>query len=264
MTLLLESAADGIAVLTFNRPDQRNAFSETMAGSLLESLERLASDKNIGCVILTGSGKAFSAGGDVAAMAEAARTARETKADITAAALRGFMECARLLHDMPKPTIAALPGAAAGAGLSLALACDLRIAVPGTKLVTAFARVGLSGDFGGTYFLSRLVGTGKARELYYFSEPLSAEEALTLGILNKVVEPDALMNSARDWALQLAHGPRVALAAMKLNFNLAEEGRLGAVLDQEARLHAACTQTADHAEAAAAFVEHRSPNFIGA
>ncbi|MGH6632730.1 enoyl-CoA hydratase-related protein [Sphingopyxis sp.] len=264
MTLLIETVQEGVAVLTMNRPEQRNAFSEEMAEALLNSLERVALDPQIGCVILTGAGAAFSAGGDVVAMAAAVKRAQDISIDRASTSLRRFMECSRLLHDMPKPTIAALPGAAAGAGLSMALACDLRIAAAGAKIVTAFARIGLSGDFGGTYFLSRLVGTAKARELYYFSETLLAEEAISLGVVNKVVRGDALMDSAMTWARQLADGPRVALAAMKRNFNLAEQGRLDFVLDQEALLHTQCVRTADHAEAAAAFVESRAPRFVGA
>ena len=158
MADLLETRSDGVAVLTMNRPEARNALSTAMLDGLLEALPRLAADPSIGAIIVTGAGGAFCAGGDVKGFAAAegganhGRTPEESSYD-----LRRRMEVSRWLHDMPKITIAAIPGAAAGAGLSIALACDFRIAARGAKITTAFAKVGLSGDFGGTYFLSQLV-----------------------------------------------------------------------------------------------------------
>ena len=156
------------------------------------------------------------------------------------------MEVSRLLHEIPKPTIAMLNGPAAGAGLSLALACDLRIAAQSARLHTAFANVGFSGDFGGSYFLSRLVGTGKARELYYTAEPLDAADALSLGIVNRVVPDADLAETTILLASKLARGPRIALAAMKRNFNAAESGSLAQLLDLEARHQIETGRTQDH------------------
>ena len=173
------------------------------------------------------------------------------------------MEVSRLLHEIPKPTIAAIPGAAAGAGLSIALACDMRIAAEGAKFTTAFTKVGLSGDFGGSWFLTRLVGTAKARELYYLSDIILAEEAERIGIVNRVVSPEALADEARTLALRLANGPRVALGFMKRNLTLAETEPLGRALDQEALNHSRTAVTEDHREAAKAFVEKRAPVFKG-
>ena len=173
------------------------------------------------------------------------------------------MEVSRLLHEIPKPTIAAIPGAAAGAGLSIALACDMRIAAEGAKITTAFAKVGLSGDFGGSWFLTRLVGTAKARELYYLSDVILAEEAQRIGMVNRVVSPDALADEARTLALRLASGPRIALGFMKRNLTLAETEPLGCALDQEALNHSRTAVTEDHREAAKAFVEKRAPQFKG-
>ena len=154
-------------------------------------------------------------------------------------------------------------GVAAGAGLSLALACDLRIAARSARFVTAFAKVGFSGDFGGSYFLSKLVGTGKARELYYTAASLDATEAQALGIANQVVDDGKLVDATHALALKLAQGPRIALKLMKRNFNAAESGTLSELLDLEARHQIETGLTEDHREAARAFVEKRAPIFRG-
>ncbi|MBO0758567.1 MAG: enoyl-CoA hydratase/isomerase family protein, partial [Bradyrhizobiaceae bacterium] len=177
--------------------------------------------------------------------------------------LRGRMEVSRLLHEIPKPTIAMVNGPAAGAGLSLALACDLRIAAQSARLVTAFVNVGFSGDFGGSYFLSKLVGTGRARELYYTADPLNAGEALSLGVVNRVVPDADLVATTMLLARKLARGPRIALALMKQNFNAAENCTLAQLLDLEARHQIETGRTQDHKEAARAFVEKRTPVFVG-
>src|SRR4051794_3054071 len=172
---LLETTADGVATLTLNRPERRNALSPDIINGLLEALPRLSADPSVGAIVVTGAGRSFCAGGDVKAMSDASQP---TDLDEATRRLRGRMETARLLHELPTPTIAMLNGAAAGAGLSLALACDLRIAAESVRLVTAFANVALSGDYGGSYFLSKLVGTAKAREMYYLADPVDASEAL--------------------------------------------------------------------------------------
>jgi 2-(1,2-epoxy-1,2-dihydrophenyl)acetyl-CoA isomerase len=177
--------------------------------------------------------------------------------------LRGRMEVSRLLHEMPKPTIAMVNGPAAGAGMSLALACDLRVAAQSARFITAFAKVGFSGDFGGSYFLAQLVGTGKARELYYTAEPLNAAEALALGIANHVVPDSELRDATMALARKLSKGPRIALALMKQHFNAAESGTLAELLDLEAQHQVETGRTSDHKEAARAFVEKRAPVFTG-
>jgi 2-(1,2-epoxy-1,2-dihydrophenyl)acetyl-CoA isomerase len=164
---------------------------------------------------------------------------------------------------MGKPTIAALPGAAAGAGLSLALSCDLRYAADTAILTTAFARVGFAGDYGGTWFLTRLIGSAKAKELYFFSERLSAKEALDLGIVNGVFAPDALHDEVMVLARKLANGPRVALRYMKENLNRAVLTPFEQCSDIEVTHHAHTGTTEDHREAATAFVEKREPTFRG-
>jgi 2-(1,2-epoxy-1,2-dihydrophenyl)acetyl-CoA isomerase len=177
--------------------------------------------------------------------------------------LRARMEVSRWLHEMPKPTLAVIPGPAAGAGLSLALACDLRIMAGNAILTTAFARVGFSGDYGGSYFLTQLVGTAKARELYYLSDRVSADEALRLGLTNWVCAPEALAERTREIAQRLAAGPSVAYRYMKENLNRALAGALDDCLDLEATHHIHCGQTEDHREATRAFVDKREPVFKG-
>ena len=259
---LLESVEGGVATLTLNRPDRMNAMSTPMLEALLAAVTRLSADPDIGVVVLTGAGRAFCAGGDVKAMAAGKEFADDTL-EAKAQALRGAMEISRWLHEMPKPTIAMVGGAAAGAGLSLALACDLRIAGTEAKFATAFARVGYSGDFGGSYFLSQLVGTAKARELYYTAELIDAEQALALGMINQLVPQEDLAAETQALADRLARGPRVALRYMKRNMNAAESGSLGELLDLEAWHHTRCGMTEDHREAAQAFVDKRQPVFKG-
>jgi 2-(1,2-epoxy-1,2-dihydrophenyl)acetyl-CoA isomerase len=177
--------------------------------------------------------------------------------------LRVRMEVIRWLHEMPKPTLAVIPGAAAGAGLSLALACDLRLASDNAKLSTAFARIGLSGDFGGSYFLNHLVGAAKARELYFTGRMADAAEALHMGLLNRTVPAEQLQAAAQAFALELAALPTIALGYMKKNLNLGLRGSLADVLDSEAIHMVRTFETQDHKQAAQAFVDKRMPRFEG-
>ena len=259
---LLEAVKDGVAVLTLNRPDRLNAMSGSMLAGLLEALPRLGEDAEVGAVVLTGAGRGFCAGGDVKAMAEGTEMPGTTLEE-RAHGLRTYMEVSRWLHEMPKPTIAMVKGAAAGAGLSLALACDLRVAGESARFATAFARVGYSGDFGGSYFLTQLVGTGKARELYYTAEIVDAPQALALGLVNRVIPDARLEEETMALAARIARGPRVALSYMKRNMNAAESGTLKDLLDLEAWHHSRTGMTEDHREAALAFVEKREPKFRG-
>ncbi|HET7876931.1 MAG TPA: enoyl-CoA hydratase [Methylomirabilota bacterium] len=259
---LLETIKDGVAVLTLNRPDRLNAMSRPMLDGLLEALPRLAEDSAVGVVVLTGAGRGFCAGGDVKAMAEGQELGGTTLEE-RAQALRGRMEISRWLHEMPKPTIAMVRGAAAGAGLSLALACDLRIVGDSARFGTAFARVGYSGDFGGSFFLTQLVGTAKARELYFTADLLDSQQALTLGLVNRVIPDARLEEETLALARRLAKGPTIAYRYMKRNLNAAESGTLKDTLDLEAWHHSRCGMTEDHREAAKAFVEKREAVFRG-
>ncbi|HSS10387.1 MAG TPA: enoyl-CoA hydratase-related protein [Acidimicrobiales bacterium] len=268
---LLGRVDDGVAVLTMNRPERRNALSGSMFEGLARALAEVEVDSDVGSVVLTGAGGAFCAGGDVKAMAgeDGGPTAGADGSQPVSVDARIYRQ--RLMQrattgrlwQIPKPTIAALPGPAAGAGLSLALACDLRYAVEGAVLTTAFARVGFSGDYGGTCFLTRLVGAAKARELYYFSDRISAREAERLGIVNAVFPEETFEQEVVERARRLAAGPRTAYRYMKENLNRAVGGELGECLDLEATHHIHTGQTEDHREAVRAFVEKREPQFRG-
>jgi len=256
---------DRVAILTMNRPERRNALSGAMISALSATLRAVEADPDVGCVVITGAGGAFCAGGDVKGMAERNEGGgrRATLDEAIAAQRLSQRATAGKLYEMPKPTIASLPGAAAGAGLSLALACDLRIASENAILLTAFARVGFSGDYGGTFFLTQLIGSAKARELYYLSERIDAKEALRLGLVNRVGSASALEEQTLELAHRIANGPSIAYRYMKENLNRAVGGEMGECMDLEATHHVHTGLTEDHREAVKAFVEKRTPTFHG-
>ena len=265
---LLATLDAGVLTLTLNRPEARNAMSRAMNLALQQQLAAAEFDTAVKCIVLTGAGKGFCAGGDVKGMAArgdgSGGTASAMTLDEAIHRQRANQRAtAGKLFKMPKPTLAALPGAAAGAGLALALACDLRIMASSAIMTTAFARVGFSGDYGGTYFLTQLVGSAKARELYFLSDRVGADEAHRLGLTNWVCAPEDLAARSREIALRLAKGPTVAYRYMKENLNRAMAGELDDCLDLEATHHIHCGQTEDHREATKAFVEKREPVFKG-
>jgi len=254
---------DGVLTLTLNRAEARNAMSEAMNQALAQQLARAELETAVKCVVLTGAGKGFCSGGDVKAMSNRGARAPMTVDEAIHRQRVNQRETVGRLFKMPKPTLAALPGAAAGAGLALALSCDLRIMATSAFMTTAFARVGFSGDFGGTYFLTQLVGSAKARELYYLSDRVSAEEALRLGVVNWICAPDELSARTHEIARRLASGPSVAFRYMKENLNRAMAGEVDECLDLEVTHHVHCAATEDHREAVKAFVEKREPVFHG-
>jgi 2-(1,2-epoxy-1,2-dihydrophenyl)acetyl-CoA isomerase len=260
---LIEKIQDGVAVLTMNRPEAMNALSPDMLNMMVDSLSRLGGDDSVGCVVIRGAGeRAFCAGGDVKAMASGERSGYapfETKVYD----LRRRMESSRLLHDMPKPTIAMVNGVAAGAGLSLALACDMRIAARSARMTTAFIKVGFSGDFGGKYFMQKLIGSAKTRELYFTSDILNSEQIEKLGLVNRVVDDAKLESETMTLAKRIAAGPRLAYFHMKRDMKIAEEGSLVELLDAEAQWQTRTGETEDHKEASKAFVEKRTATFKG-
>jgi 2-(1,2-epoxy-1,2-dihydrophenyl)acetyl-CoA isomerase len=265
---LLAHVEDRIAVLTMNRPARRNALSGAMLAGMAAVLAEVEVARDVGCVVLTGAGGAFCAGGDVKGMASNANGGDEASRPSTDEAIHrqrlSQRATAGRLYSMPKPTLASLPGAAAGAGLSLALACDLRIASDNAIMTTAFAKVGFSGDYGGSYFMTKLIGAAKARELYMLSDRIDAIEAERLGLINQVVPDDALEKETLALAHRLAHGPAVAYRYIKENINRALEGAtMGECLDLEATHHVHASFTQDHRNATKAFVEKRSPVFEG-
>jgi 2-(1,2-epoxy-1,2-dihydrophenyl)acetyl-CoA isomerase len=263
---LLAKIDDGVAIVTMNRPERRNALTGEMLAGLGRALEHLEHDDDVGCVILTGAAGAFCAGGDVKEMAQGSAVVAGSRAGLDAriqAQRESHRSTAGRIYGMPKPVIAAMPGAAAGAGLALALACDLRVMAEDAVVTTAFARVGFSGDFGGTFFLTQLVGSAKARELFYMPERVDARQCLALGLVNRVVSSTALMDEAMSWARRIASGPRIAFRYMKENLNRAVGGDMLECLDMEAIYQVQTGLTEDHREAARAFVEKREPVFKG-
>jgi 2-(1,2-epoxy-1,2-dihydrophenyl)acetyl-CoA isomerase len=259
MTDLLETREDGIAWLTLNRPDRLNAFSPAMLLGLGEALQRLGGDASVGAIVVTGAGRGFCAGGDVKTMERRASQSFEERVE----GLRRMHQLPLLLRTIPKIVIAMVNGPAVGAGLALAMACDLRIAGRSARFGTGFAGVGYSGDFGGSWTLTRLVGTAKARELYFLGDIIDSTTAASLGLVNRVVEDEAIYNETRTLAERIADGPRVAYGYMKRNLFAAETEPLAAVLEMEAVYQARTAMTEDHLEASRAFVEKRRPVFKG-
>ncbi len=268
--LLLE-LEDGVATITLNRPEKRNALSDNLTPALRQALLDLDVRSDVRCVVITGAGRAFCAGGDVSGMGSRGergsmelRAAPRPSLEDAVTTLRLRQETLTLrLHELSKPTIASLPGPAAGAGLSIALACDLRIAADTAFLTTAFRNIGLSGDYGASWFLTRLVGPAKARELFFTSRRVDAAEALSLGLVNEVVPFDVLAARTRALAEEIAAGPPVALRFMKENLNRAQQADLRSCLAMEADRMVRCTRTQDHREAVAAFLGKRTPEFKG-
>jgi len=261
---LLETFHDGIATLTINRPQSRNSMTTEVMQGLSEAMPRLANDPAVRLVVLTGAGGAFCAGGDVKGFVnKEPGSANSLPFEQNVNLLRASMEVSRWLHEMPKPTLAVISGPAAGAGLSLALACDLRIAEDDAKLTTAFSKIGLSGDFGGSYFLNHLVGAAKAREMYFTGEVVLGAQAALIGLVNRSVPKDQLAPAAHAWALELAALPTLAIGYMKRNLNAGLRGSLSEVLDLEAIHMIRTFETEDHKAAAIAFVEKKLPRFQG-
>jgi 2-(1,2-epoxy-1,2-dihydrophenyl)acetyl-CoA isomerase len=252
---------DRVAALTLNRPERLNALSDAMIDGAIAALRRCATDPDVGAVVVTGAGRAFCAGGDVSAMGSvgAARPTFEDHVDRQ----HEMHELSWLLATIPKVTIAAVNGAAAGAGLGIALSCDLCFASDRARFGTAFAKVGFGGDFGTTWQLTRRVGPAKAKELFFLAELLPADDAARLGLVNRIFPSDTFLTEVRDLARRIAHGPLVSFRYMKENVNLAATGDFRTLLDREAITHLRCGQTQDHREGVTAFLEKREPRFQG-
>ena len=263
MADILFEIKDRVGTVTINRPNKRNAINRPMWVELRDTLLKWSHNDDIGCVVLTGAEDAFSAGGDVKDMVARLTETDHPPIDEQKKFIRHIMEASQLLHEMPKPTIAAINGAVAGAGLSLALACDMRLMVEDAKLTTAFANIALSGDFGGGWFLSKIVGTAKAREMYYMPLPMTGKEAAAAGVVNRAVPRDQFAPMLAMITQHLANGPSKTLGFMKRNFNLAETANLSDYMDQESMLMTLSFGLEDHREAAQAFVDKRTPKFKG-
>lgn len=253
---------DGVAVVTLNRPEAMNTMTPEMLDDTLQSLEEVATDDTVRVVILTGAGRAFCAGGDLkrgpgGSVAGGAPLASQV------ARLRRFMSSSQLLREMPKVTIAAINGACAGAGFSWACAADLRIMSEDARMSTAFRNAGLSGDFGGTWLLPRIVGSGIARDLYLRSEPIDAQRALAIGLVSEVVPAATVLERSIEIAGQLADSSPLALPAIKANLNDGDSSSFAEALDHEARRHSQLVASGDATEAANAFTDKRPPLWAG-
>jgi len=258
--LVLYESADGVGTVTMNRSEALNTMTEPFLEDLLVAVERAAADEDARVVVLTGAGRAFCAGGDLRQGAGAG-VGQDGSVAEAAAVIRRLMRSAELLHTMGKPTLAAIRGACAGAGLSLACAADLRIASENAVFLSAFVKVGLSGDFGGTWSLSRVIGPARAREAYLLSEPIDAVEAKRIGLVSAVVAEAEFDARVASVARTLADGPTLALRLAKENLNDALSLEFSQLLDREAERFIITARTADAREATAAFLEKRAPRF---
>jgi 2-(1,2-epoxy-1,2-dihydrophenyl)acetyl-CoA isomerase len=227
----------GVRIITLNRPERLNALNETIMASLADAAADAARDGSVGCVVVTGAGRGFCAGGDLKGGAMKPQPANQDTGGRTEqgfARLRGFMETSRLLHEMPKPTIAMINGPVAGAGIGIAGACDLRFAGESASFLSAFDRIGAGGDFGSSWFWSKILGTGVARELFFLGEKLEAQAALAKGVYTRLFPDADLRAETLKAAHRLADGPRMGYRYMKANLNFAEDAQFEAALDHEA------------------------------
>jgi len=248
-----------VAVVTLNRPERMNAVHLSMMVTLADLLAELEGDDTVGAVVLTGAGRGFCAGGDVKGMAERGPRSFEGRL----ADLKQMHRVPTLIRSMPKVVVAAVNGPAAGAGFTLAAACDLRVAARSARFSTSFAKVGLSGDMGGSHTLPRLIGPTLARDLYLTSRSVDADEALRIGLVNEVVADEDCLPRAVARAQEIAAGPRLTYGYIKRNLLAAESEPFERLLDIEALHQQRCAETEDHAEAKRAFVEKRQPQFRG-
>ena len=259
---LLCDLTDRILTITLNRPEARNALSPDLMFALRRTLATYGDHRDVGAVIVTGAGKAFSSGGDVKRMA-ARKVGDQTVEEKFQEMRARHHETGGMIRSLPVPTVAALPGAAAGAGLALALSCDMRVAADNAFLTTGYARVGLPGDYGASWLLTRVIGPGRARELMLTSERVMADRAYAIGLVNQVVPAETLMEATLELIRPLANGPRVAYAYIKANLEEAMDIDHATAIDREAERMLRCQTTYDHKEAAKAFVEKRAPLFQG-
>lgn len=254
---ILYALDEGVLTITLNRPDSLNAFNSKMTTEIQDALKRAERDPDVRCIVFTGAGRAFSSGEDLKA-----RQAEGTTG-FGATLRERYNPIILKLRSIEKPVIASVNGVAAGAGCSLALACDLRIASEKASFIEAFVRVGLVPDSGASFFLPRLVGLGKALEMAITGDAVDAGEAYRIGLVNRVVPPEELDSATRELAGRLARGATKAIGLAKRAMNRATEGALLDILDYEVYAQETAGASADHKEGLAAFLEKRQANFTG-
>jgi 2-(1,2-epoxy-1,2-dihydrophenyl)acetyl-CoA isomerase len=266
--ILLTRRESGVLWLTLNRPERKNSISPELRDELLSGLDDARTDEEIRCVVITGAGDAVWSGVDLgrSKVTEGAARAEPQRPDLRAireAMKRGMQRVIRAIWELDKPVIASVNGVAAGGGAQLALVCDLVVASTNARLIEIFVKRGLAVDSGGGWLLPRLVGLAKAKELVFFGDPISADEAHAAGLINKVVPPDELERATREWAERLARGPTRSIGASKTLLNRALETDLTGALEEEATAQAMISQTKDFSEGVRAFAEKRDPDFLG-
>ncbi len=254
---------DRVGVITLSRPDRRNALHDDMYAPMIAAVEAFAADPGVGCVVVTGAGSAFCAGGDVRRGSGRTTDGTTPPADVRAANLAANSRITVVLHEAPIVTIAAVNGPAVGAGLAIALACDLRIAAPAARFVTGWARLGFSGDMGGPWLLAHRLGPARALELLALNGSLSVAEAAALGLVDRVVaDGDGFESAWRAWAHEFATGPQTAIGYMKANVANARRLSLAEAVVVEAEHQVATAMTADHREGVRAWLDKRAPHFV--
>ncbi len=258
--VILEAKHDGIATLVMNRPDRLNALNNELAMAVNDALGRIAKDPSVNVVVITGAGRAFCAGGDLGALGKGRQTGATHELEPL---LRAGMQMVLKMRTMPQPVIAAVNGAAAGAGMNIALAADIRIAAEEATFGQNFSKVGLFPDYGGMYFLPQLVGPAKAAELFYTGDMIDAKAALALGIVNQVVPAAQLEMAVKAFAEKIAQGPSLPIRAVKKALFASEEKELARALDNEVREQIRCYLSDDCHEGIRAFFEKRQPRFQG-
>jgi 2-(1,2-epoxy-1,2-dihydrophenyl)acetyl-CoA isomerase len=258
--IVLEGKHEGIATLVMNRPDRLNALNNELASALNNALGRISADDTVRVVVITGAGRAFCAGGDLGALGKGRQTGATHELEPL---LRAGMQMVLKMRTMPQPVIAAVNGAAAGAGMNIALAADIRIAAEEATFGQNFVKVGLFPDYGGTYFLPQLVGPAKAAELFYAGDMIDAKTALALGLINQVVPAAELEAAVKTMAQKIAHGPSMPIRAVKKALFASEERELAQALDNEVREQVRCYLSDDCNEGIRAFFEKRPAKFQG-
>ena len=264
--VLVEKSDDGVALITLNRPERMNTMSAELLSVLGAALRDCAADEAVRCLALTGAGRAFSAGGDVKEMAADIRAVTfggDTDEAAAAHLARAAQATTGAIYTLPKPVVALINGFVVGGSLGIALACDIRLAAAGARLGTAFRNVGLSGDFGTTYLLPRIVGAGRAREMFLTGEMVKAEAALAMGLVSHVYPAAALLSEGLAYCAAIAQGPTLALGRMKANLAFGEQHSLSRAMEREALNQRFSALDADHAGAARAFANKEQPVFRG-
>lgn len=252
---------DHIAVITFTRPERRNALSDEMYAPMIGAIEACAADPAVGCIVITGEGSAFCSGGDVRDGSGRRADGTKPTPDERAASLTANARLSVVLHEAPIITIAAVNGPAVGAGMAIALACDLRVAAASATFIGGWARLGFSGDFGGGWLLARRVGEARALEILASNRTVGADEALAIGMVERVVPDEEFPTAWREWAATFAAGPQTAIGFMKQNVANASTMALADAIAVESALQVQTSQTDDHREAVRAWIDKRTPVF---